>query len=74
MTFVITRDPTGSAFTARGHWPTTGTELIVDGDTREDVCRNVREGVDMLFAARRHCPARIEMRFDPPELASPENE
>ena len=49
ITFVVTEDETDGGYSARSHWPDGNRDLFTQGDTRDELLRNIREVVDLTF-------------------------
>jgi predicted RNase H-like HicB family nuclease len=47
--FVVTEDKIDRGYTARSHWPEGNRDLFTQGDSREELVRNIREVVDLAF-------------------------
>ncbi len=63
ITFAITEDETDGGFTARSHWPDGNRDLFTQGDTRDDLVRNIREVVELTFDGPTAKPDLIHLRF-----------
>jgi predicted RNase H-like HicB family nuclease len=63
ITFVVTEDETDGGYTARSHWPDRNRDLFTQGDTREELVRNVREVVDVTFDQEAAKPDLIHLHF-----------
>jgi predicted RNase H-like HicB family nuclease len=62
ITFVVTEDKSDGGYTARSHWPVGNRDLFTQGDTREELVRNVREVVDVTFGKETAGPHLIHLR------------
>jgi predicted RNase H-like HicB family nuclease len=63
ITFIVTEDEIDGGFNARAHWPDGNRDLFTDGDTREDLLRNIREAIDVSFDEGESKPDLIHLHF-----------
>ncbi len=63
ITFIITEDDTDGCYSARGHWPEGNRDIITEGDTREELLRNIREAIDVSFADGEQKPDLIHLQL-----------
>ena len=63
ITFIITEDETDGGFTARAHWPDGNRDLITEGDTRDELLRNIRETIDVSFGDGERKPDLIHLHY-----------
>ena len=70
ITFIITEDEVDGGYTARAHWPDGNRDIFTEGDTREELVRNIREAVDVTFDDSEPNPDLIHLRFARDEVIS----
>lgn len=63
ITFIITEDETDGGYTARAHWADGNRDIITEGDTRDDLVRNIREAIDVAFDDAEAKPKLIHLHF-----------
>ena len=63
ITFIITEDNIDGGYSARAHWPDGNRDIFTEGDTREDLIRNIREALDVTFADGEAKPHLIHLHF-----------
>ncbi|HSU69097.1 MAG TPA: hypothetical protein VLJ39_19595 [Tepidisphaeraceae bacterium] len=63
ITFIITQDEHDGGYTARAHWPDGNRDIITEGDTREDLIRNIREALAVSFDEGEPAPNLIHLHF-----------
>ena len=63
ITFVVTEDETDGGYSARSHWPDGNRDLLTQGDTRDELLRNIREVVDLTFDGENAKPDLIHLHF-----------
>ena len=63
ITFIVSEDETDGGFSARAHWPDGNRDIFTEGDTRDDLIRNVREAVEVTFADDEPKPSLIHLHF-----------
>jgi predicted RNase H-like HicB family nuclease len=63
ITFVVTEDEMDGGYTARSHWPDGNRDLFTQGDSRDDLVRNIREVVDLTFDQETAKPDLIHLHF-----------
>ena len=63
ITFVITKDEIDGGYTARAHWPPGNRDIVTQGDTGDDLLRNIREAIDVSFADGEAKPDLIHLHF-----------
>lgn len=62
ITFVV-REDDGGGFTAHSHWPNGNRDLHTEGDTREELLRNIREAIDVSFDDNEDKPSLIHLHY-----------
>lgn len=62
ITFVVREDDAGG-FTAHSHWPKGNRDLHTEGDTREELLRNIREAIDASFDDKEEKPDLIHLHY-----------
>ena len=70
ITFVIAEDQVDGGFTARAHWPDGNRDIFSEGDTRDELIRNIREAVDVSFDDGEEKPELIHLHFVRDEVIS----
>ena len=63
ITFVVEEDEVEGGFTARAQWPQGNRSIITEGDTRDDLIRNIREAIDASFDVNEPKPDLIHLHF-----------
>ena len=63
IAFVVTEDEIDGGYTARSHWPDGNRDLFIEGDTREDLLRNVREVLGLTFDGEIEKPDLIHLHY-----------
>ena len=63
ITFVVEEDEVEGGFTARALWPKGNRSIITEGDTRDDLIRNIREAIDVSFDENEPKPDLIHLHF-----------
>lgn len=63
ITFIVTEDEIDGGYNARSHWPQGNRDLFTQGDSREELLRNIREAVDVAFDADATKPDLIHLHF-----------
>ena len=63
ITFIVTEDEVNGGFTARAHWSDGKRDIITEGDTREELLRNIREAIDVSFDEAEPKPDLIHLHF-----------
>ena len=63
ITFIITEDDTDGGYTARAHWPDGNRDIFTEGDTREELIRNIREAIDASFGDEQAKPDLIHLHY-----------
>lgn len=63
ITFIITEDESDGGFNAAAHWPDGNRDIFTQGDTREELIKNIREAVDCAFDPLETKPALIHLHF-----------
>ena len=63
ITFIITEDEFDGGYTARAHWLDGNRDIITEGDTREDLLRNIREAIDVSFDENEPKPDLIHVHY-----------
>jgi predicted RNase H-like HicB family nuclease len=49
ITFNVIEDEIDGGYIARSHWPDGNRDLFTQGDSREELLKNIREVVDVTF-------------------------
>jgi hypothetical protein len=62
ITFVVREDDAGG-FTAHAHWSAGNRDVHTEGDTREDLLRNIREAIDATFDEGEDKPGLIHLHY-----------
>ena len=65
ITFIITEDDIDGGYTARAHWPDGNHDIITEGDTRDELLRNIREAIDVSFDEGEPKPGLIHSHWEP---------
>jgi predicted RNase H-like HicB family nuclease len=63
ITFIITEDQADGGYTAKAHWPHGNRDIFTEGDTREELVRNIREAIDVTFDGEASKPDLIHLHF-----------
>jgi len=63
ITFIITEDEADGGYNARAHWPDGNRDIFSQGDTREDLIRNIRDAIDASFDDDEPKPQLIHLHF-----------
>jgi predicted RNase H-like HicB family nuclease len=63
ITFIVNEDETDGGFVAQAHWPDGNRNIFTEGDTRDELIRNVREAVDVSFDDNEPKPDLIHLHF-----------
>jgi len=63
ITFVVSEDDADGGFTARAHWPDGNRDIFTDGDTKDELSRNIREALDASFDEAEDKPDLIHLHF-----------
>jgi len=63
ITFIITEDEADGGYNARAHWPDGNRAIFSQGDTREDLIRNIRDAIDASFDDDEPKPQLIHLHF-----------
>ena len=63
ITFIITEDEADGGYSARAHWPDGNRDIITEGDSREELLRNIREAIDVSFDDAEPKPELIHLHF-----------
>jgi len=63
ITFVVSEDDADGGFTARAHWPDGNRDIFTDGDTKDELIRNIREALDASFDEAEDKPDLIHLHF-----------
>jgi predicted RNase H-like HicB family nuclease len=63
ITFIITDDEADGGYTARAHWPDGNRDIFTEGDTRDELIRNIREALDVTFDNAELKPELIHLHF-----------
>jgi len=71
--FVVTEDEMDGCYAARSHWPDGNRDLLTQGDTREELVRNIREVVDVTFEGDNTKPDLIHLNFVRDEVIARSN-
>lgn len=70
ITFIITEDDIDAGYTARAYWPDGNRDIITEGDTRDDLIRNIREAIEVSFDDGEAAPHLIHLHFVRDEVIS----
>jgi predicted RNase H-like HicB family nuclease len=63
ITFVVTGDEVDGGYTARSHWPDGNRDLFTEGDSRDELVRNIREIIDLTADGEVTKPELIHLHF-----------
>ena len=63
ITFVIAEDETDGGYSARAHWPDGNRDIFTEGDTRDELIRNIREAIDATFDDAEEKPGLIHLHY-----------
>jgi predicted RNase H-like HicB family nuclease len=63
ITFIITEDQVDGGYNARAHWPDENRDIFTEGDTREELIRNIREAIEVTFDEHEPKPQLIHLHF-----------
>lgn len=63
ITFIVTDDEFDGGYNARAYWPTGNRDISTQGDTRDDLVRNIREAMDATFDEGEDKPRVVHMHF-----------
>ena len=63
ITFIITEDQVDGGYNARAHWPDGNRDIFTEGDTREELIRNIRDAIDVTFDEHEPKPQLIHLHF-----------
>ena len=63
ITFIITEDDIDGGYTARARWPDGNRDIITEGDTREELLRNIREAINVSFDDSEPKPGLIHLHY-----------
>jgi predicted RNase H-like HicB family nuclease len=63
ITFIVEEDEHDGGFVARAHWPDGNRHIFTEGDTRDELIRNVREAVEVSFEDSEPKPDFIHLHF-----------
>ncbi len=63
ITFIVSEDETDGGYNARAHWPAGNRDIFTQGDTKEELIRNIREAVDVTFDGEDERPTLIHLHF-----------
>jgi len=63
ITFIVTEDEAHGGYAAKAHWPDGNRHIFTEGDTRDDLLRNIREAIDVSFDVDEQKPALIHLHF-----------
>ena len=63
ITFVVSEDQLDGGFTASAHWPDGNRDIVTEGDTRDDLLRNIRDAIDATFDENERKPELIHLHF-----------
>jgi predicted RNase H-like HicB family nuclease len=70
ITFIVTEDELDGGYVAHAHWTDGNRDLITQGDSREELLRNIREAIDVSFDADEEKPGLIHLHFVRDEIVS----
>ena len=68
ITFIITEDDIDGGYTARAHWPDGNRDIIIEGDTRDELLQNIRKAIDVSFDSDEKKPGLIHLQYVPDEM------
>jgi len=63
ITFIVNEDEVDGGYTARAHWPEGNRDIFTEGDTREELIRNIRNAIDASFDEAEQRPTIIHLHF-----------
>jgi len=63
ITFIVTEDDVDGGYNARAHWPDGNRAIFTQGDTREELIKNIREAVEVSFDKGEPMPDLIRLRM-----------
>jgi hypothetical protein len=63
ITFIVEEDHVDGGYTAHAHWADGNRDLFTEGDTRDELVRNIRQAVDSAFADGEPKPDLIHLHF-----------
>ncbi len=63
ITFIVTEDDIDGGYTARAHWSDGNRDIVTEGDTRDELIRNIREAVDVSFDETEEKPELIHLHY-----------
>ena len=70
ITFIVTEDETDGGFNARAHWPNGNRDIITEGNSREELIKNIREALDVSFDESEPKPDVIHLHYVRDEVIS----
>ncbi len=63
ITFIIEEDQASGGYTAHARWPDGNRDIFTEGNTREELIRNVREALDASFGEDEAKPQLVHLHF-----------
>ena len=70
ITFVIQEDEADGGYTASAHWPDGHRDVFTEGDTREELLRNIREAIEATFDEGEAKPELIHLHYVRDEMVA----
>lgn len=68
--FVVREDEVDGGFVAHAHLAAGNRDVVTEGDTREELLRNIREAIDASFDEHEQKPDLIHLHFVRDEVIS----
>ena len=68
ITFIIIEDDIDGGYTARAHWPDGNRDIITEGETLDELRRNIREAIDVSFDDNEPKPSLIHLHYTRDEV------
>jgi predicted RNase H-like HicB family nuclease len=63
ITFIIREDEADGGYTAHGHWPDGTRDIFTEGNSRDELLRNIREAINASFDDAEPKPQLIHLHF-----------
>ena len=63
ITFVVHEDPVDGGYTAQAHWPIGNRDIVTEGNSRDELIRNIRKAIEATFGENEQQPAVIHLHF-----------
>lgn len=63
ITFIVKEDEVDGGFTAHAHWSVGNRDIVTEGDSRDELLRNIREAIDVSFDEQEQKPQLIHLHF-----------